>query len=167
MFGTSDAWSMIHLSQQTSVLYCRLLYFNSSDSTFLACLDLPSKKLMLIWLLPHLYSFKKLGQYSFSFPVTKALVMLQKPRKKLNHNLIVNFAVMLESMKWNAMMKRKKQNYLWTNALTKIVGSKISNMNIMPEKGQKRAKLTTKDTKGMWKSILFLDKMSPKVNHQK
>ena len=120
--------------------------------------------------LPILYYLHLLGQFTFSFPVTKAqkvLAVLQKPRKTLNHNLIVNFAVMLESMKWNAMMKRKKQHYLWTNALTKIIGSKISNTNIMPEKGQQRAKLTPKDSRGMSKSILFLGKMSPKVNHQK
>ena len=87
----------------------------------------------------------------------QVLVMLQKPGKKLSHNLIVNFAVMLDSMYWNAMIKKEKQICLWINDLTKTIGSKISNTSIMPEKVQKRAKLMPKD--GMSKSILFLDKM--------
>ena len=135
--------------------------YNPSSSIFLACLALPSKSSRLIASI-FLYSLHQSGPFTFSFSVTKAqqlLVMLQKPWKTLNHNLIVNFAVMSESMKWNAMMKREKQNYLWTNALTKIVGSKISNTNIMPEKGQQRAKLMPKDSRGISKSILFLDKM--------
>ena len=31
MLGTSDAWSTSHLSQRTSVLYCRLSNFNTAD----------------------------------------------------------------------------------------------------------------------------------------
>ena len=108
--------------------------------------------------------------FLITITVTKpqqVLVMLWKPRKKLSHNLIVNFAVMLDSMNWNATMTKEKQICLWINDLTKTIGSKISNMSIMPEKGQKRAKLMPKDTRGMSKSILFLDKMLPKVFHPK
>ena len=32
ILGTSDAWSTIHLSQQTSVLYCRLSDFSTKGS---------------------------------------------------------------------------------------------------------------------------------------
>ena len=41
MLGTSDAWSMSHLSQQTSVLYCRLSDF--------CCCALPAKTFISIF----------------------------------------------------------------------------------------------------------------------
>ena len=55
--------------------------------------------------------------------------------------------------------EKRKTNIPLNKRLDKIIGSKTSNMNLMLKKGQKRAKLTTKDSRGMSKSILFSDKM--------